>query len=165
MRNVSYQNLIRKSTDIFGPRLGRLNVTKADKLDESCIIEAPGFLTSTSRGIIPHLTYDHIEQNEAVKSVLVPIESLCVAVSYLRLSTDSLPISLEHTPPLPTIINGHETLRELGGLKSHRNIVIMSLRDPCDIREMPPNGKKFVNAWCVRGVRKVCATFFVITFH
>ena len=32
----------------------------------------------------------------------------------------------------------------------------MSLRDPADGREMPPNGKLFVTAQSLRGARKVC---------
>ena len=63
--------------------------------------------------------------------------------------------SLEHNPPLPTIIGGPHALQKLVGLNNERHVISMSLRDHCDGREMPPNGKKFVNAWCIRGVRKV----------
>ena len=37
----------------------------------------------------------------------------------------------------------------------------MSLRDPADDRDMPPNGNDFVSALCLRGVRKVDSTSLI----
>lgn len=39
----------------------------------------------------------------------------------------------------------------------------MSLRDPADDRDMPPNGNVFVSALCLRGVRKVHFLLFNAT--
>ncbi len=38
----------------------------------------------------------------------------------------------------------------------------MSLRDPADDRDMPPNGNDFVSALCLRGVRKVGTTLLLL---
>lgn len=69
--------------------------------------------------------------------------------------TSSSIASLERTPPVPTLQGGENSLHRFLGLRKERHILSMSLRDPFDGRELPPNGNKFVNAHCIRGVRKV----------
>ncbi|EJD01988.1 uncharacterized protein FOMMEDRAFT_141186 [Fomitiporia mediterranea MF3/22] len=101
-------------------------------------VDSPGLIISTSRGIIPHLTQDHVAQMNAIKWVHVPFETF-----------------LERDPPLPTIVKGEKPLQTLIGLQDDRHVLSMSLRDPHDAREMPPNGNKFANANCIRGVRKM----------
>ena len=63
--------------------------------------------------------------------------------------------SLERNPPVPTLQDGKNALHSFLGLQKERHILSMSLRDPFDRRELPPNGSKFINAHCIRGVRKV----------
>ena len=41
------------------------------------------------------------------------------------------------------------------GYKPEKHLISLSLRDPHDEQELPPNGKDFVSCRCVRGVRKV----------
>jgi hypothetical protein len=70
--------------------------------------------------------------------------------------------SLEHNPPVPTLqaqqpgqaANPHP-LHTFLGFVPDKHIVSMSLRDPHDAREMPPNGNAHVCAYSLRGVRKV----------
>lgn len=63
--------------------------------------------------------------------------------------------SLEHTPPVPTYQTGPQPLHDFLGFDSSKHIISLSLRDPLDVREMPPNGNTHVSALCMRGVRKV----------
>lgn len=62
------------SRGIYGPRLGRAAVKKASGSEIK--IDTPGLLASTSRGVVPHLTQDHIGRTDAVKWVHVPFETL-----------------------------------------------------------------------------------------
>ncbi|KAH8112424.1 tRNA-guanine(15) transglycosylase-like protein [Phellopilus nigrolimitatus] len=102
------------------------------------IISTPGFITSTSRGVVPHLTRDHVEATDAVKWVHVPFETF-----------------LERSPPIPTLLDEKHPLHALLGFQNDRHLLSMSLRDPSDGRELPPNGNAFINASCIRGVRKI----------
>lgn len=64
--------------------------------------------------------------------------------------------SLEQAPPIPTLQDGSHPLHRFLGFDKDRHIASLCLRDPLDIREMPPNGNAYVSANCVRGVKKVC---------
>ena len=164
-RSAASFNLTQKplQNGAFSPRLGRLTVTKAE--GHTVQVETPGFITSTSRGIVPHLTKDHVDRSDAIRLVNMPFETLWVFSAQNCLSSYYLASSLEHSPPLPTIIGGPHALQKSVGLNNVRHIISMSLRDPCDGREMPPNGKKFVNAWCIRGVRKVTFEHIVYPYR
>ena len=70
-----------------------------------------------------------------------------------------LPCSLENNHPIIGLFDGPNPLERLLGLDHTESIISMSLRDPLDNREMPPNGNKFINASCIRGVRQVCYSF------
>ncbi|KAG2108623.1 tRNA-guanine(15) transglycosylase-like protein, partial [Suillus discolor] len=73
-------------------------------------------------------------------------------ISWINVSFESF---LEQTPPVPTYQAGSQPLHDFFGLDSSKHIVSLSLRDPLDAREMPPNGNSHVSASCMRGVRKV----------
>lgn len=49
-------------------------VQKAEGYDLE--IESPGLIASTSRGVVPHLTRDHVEKSGSIKLVHIPFESL-----------------------------------------------------------------------------------------
>ena len=66
--------------------------------------------------------------------------------------------SLELSPPLPTLHPGPFPSHACLGFRQKQHILAMSLRDPADDRDMPPNGNDFVSALCLRGVRKVDQT-------
>lgn len=70
--------------------------------------------------------------------------------------------SLEQTPPVPTYQAGSQPLHDFFGFDGSRHIVSLSLRDPLDAREMPPNGNSYVSASCMRGVRKVIIRFMKV---
>ena len=70
--------------------------------------------------------------------------------------------SLENNHPIIGLFDGPNPLEKLLGLDHTESIVSMSLRDPLDNREMPPNGNKFINASCIRGVRQVCYSLFKV---
>ncbi|KAI5118130.1 hypothetical protein M0805_008037 [Coniferiporia weirii] len=120
----------------FSPRLGKFTLKKTS--GNEIHIDTPGLITSTSRGTVPHLTRDHVENTGAIKWVHVPFETF-----------------LERSPPIPTLLGGEKALQNLLGFSDGRHLISMSLRDPFDGRQMPPNGNKFVNANCIRGVRKI----------
>jgi hypothetical protein len=63
--------------------------------------------------------------------------------------------SLELSPPLPTLHPGPHPTHACLAFPPKKLILTMSLRDPADDRDMPPNGNDFVSALCLRGVRKV----------
>ncbi|EIW77271.1 hypothetical protein CONPUDRAFT_168246 [Coniophora puteana RWD-64-598 SS2] len=146
---------------LFGPRLGTLTLHRYDGAgrntnantdpadsdgsanaaeEEGTQIElpTPGFLVCTSRGVVPHLSRDHCNAASAVHWVHVPFESF-----------------LDNSPPVPTLQGGDTPLHSFLGFDKAKHVVSMSIRDPHDVREMPPNGPKHLTAKCVRGVRKV----------
>jgi hypothetical protein len=59
----------------FGPRLGRASLKRNNGLS-AVEIDTPGLLTTTSRGVIPHLSRDHHRFTEAIRWVLIPFETL-----------------------------------------------------------------------------------------
>ncbi|EKM55646.1 uncharacterized protein PHACADRAFT_256420 [Phanerochaete carnosa HHB-10118-sp] len=59
----------------FGPRLGTVSVQRKD-VDGTVEIKTPGLITTTSRGVVPHLSRDHTSFTEAVRWVQLPFESL-----------------------------------------------------------------------------------------
>lgn len=125
----------------FGPRVGRLCLTRpSDSSPSNHVIDirTPNFLIGTSRGVIPHLSRDHVHSANGISWINVPFESF-----------------LEQTPPVPTYQTGSQPLHNFLGFNTLKHIVSLSLRDPLDAREMPPNGNSHVSATCMRGVRKV----------
>ena len=63
--------------------------------------------------------------------------------------------SLERTPSILTLEDGPHPIHSFLGFDRDKHIVSMKLRDTSDMRELPANGKDFVSARCIRGVRKV----------
>lgn len=84
----------------FGPRLGQLLVTRTPDVvptteptsaapteqepSESprnlISIETPGVLASTSRGVVPHLSRDHVLDTRAIRGVHITYDSLLVLI-------------------------------------------------------------------------------------
>ncbi|KIL63704.1 hypothetical protein M378DRAFT_164128 [Amanita muscaria Koide BX008] len=56
----------------FAPRIGKVLL---QRLSPSDLIPTPNLLTSTSRGVIPHLSRDHHNKTDAVRWVNIPFES------------------------------------------------------------------------------------------
>ncbi|KAG2363941.1 tRNA-guanine(15) transglycosylase-like protein [Suillus spraguei] len=124
----------------FGPRVGRLCLTRPSDSPSNHVIDirTPNFLIGTSRGAVPHFSRDHVHSANGISWINVSFESF-----------------LEQTPPVPTYQTGSQPLHNFLGFDSSKHIVSLSLRDPLDAREMPPNGNSHVSAVCMRGVRKV----------
>ncbi|KAG2064466.1 hypothetical protein BDR04DRAFT_1061765, partial [Suillus decipiens] len=124
----------------FGPRVGRLRLTRPSDSPSNHVIDirTPNFLIGTSRGVVPHFSRDHVHSANGISWINVSFESF-----------------LEQTPPVPTYQTGSQPLHNFLGFDSSKHIVSLSLRDPLDAREMPPNGNSHVSAVCMRGVRKV----------
>jgi hypothetical protein len=74
MSNLSF-SLLTPPTTRFGPRLGAVFLKRAHDNNNEIQIQTPGFLTSTSRGVIPHLSRDHYAST-GIRWVNVPFESL-----------------------------------------------------------------------------------------
>ncbi|KAH9974314.1 tRNA-guanine(15) transglycosylase-like protein [Lactifluus volemus] len=120
----------------FSPRLGTLSLQRhSDNIE----IDTPSLITCTSRGLVPHLSGDHTRVSEAIRWLNVPLN----------------PCDLELSPPLPTLHPGPYPLHSCLGFRPKHHILSMTLRDPADDRDMPPNGNDFVSALCLHGVRKV----------
>lgn len=60
----------------FAPRLGTLSLSRLPEQNTSIEVPTPGLITSTSRGVVPHLSGDHTALSEAIRWVHVPFESL-----------------------------------------------------------------------------------------
>ncbi|KAG0702218.1 hypothetical protein DFH29DRAFT_922871 [Suillus ampliporus] len=131
---------LEQETPQFGPRVGRLCLTRSSDSPCNHVIDipTPNFLVGTSRGVVPHFSRDHVRSANGISWINVPFESF-----------------LEHTPPVPTYQAGPQPLHNFLGFDSSKHIVSLSLRDPLDAREMPPNGSTHASALCMRGVRKV----------
>lgn len=78
-----------------------------------------------------------------------------------------IPVSLERQPPAPTLQTGENLLHTFLGFSESKHVLSVSLRDPIDERELPANGNKYINAVCIRGVRKVghCVVMSWSTFN
>jgi hypothetical protein len=79
----------------FSPRLGQLVVTRPgsgiddDSSKGICVeINTPGFLTNTSRGVVPHLSRDHVLETSAIRGVHITYDSLSVQYAGNRLHAD-----------------------------------------------------------------------------
>ena len=59
----------------FSPRLGIVALSRQSE-NVSLEVPTPGLITSTSRGVVPHLSGDHTKASEAIRWVHVPFESL-----------------------------------------------------------------------------------------
>ncbi|KAH7882484.1 hypothetical protein F5I97DRAFT_1910746 [Phlebopus sp. FC_14] len=142
--------ILKYSPKRFGPRLGQFRLERAmpettsvsSNTDDIVFeMDTPNIFVSTSRGVIPHLSRDHHLVTDAVKLINIPFESF-----------------LEQTPPTPTLQTGSQRLHHFLGFDPLKHIVSLCLRDPQDIREMPPNGNTHISVNCVRGVRKITPT-------
>ncbi len=67
--------LAKPATDKFGPRTGILTIER-DGSGVHHQTETPALLTATSRGIVPHLSRDHLHISPAIQHVQLPFESL-----------------------------------------------------------------------------------------
>lgn len=135
--NIALRSASSAELPLFGPRLARLGVQRPDG-SPPLEVYTPALITATSRGVVPHLSRDHVRTTQAIRWVHVPFESF-----------------LGHSPPVPTLQPGRQPLHKFLGYVPSQHIVVMSLRDPFDGRDMPSNSKDHVSAYCVRGVRKV----------
>jgi len=124
------------SKELFGPRLGHLSVNYElnHKGRRPIEIPTPGILISAPRGVVPHLSQDHLEKTTAVKWLNIPLETF-----------------LERNPPLLAI----RPLHDLCGFNPEKHLVSLSLRDYSDLRHVPPNGEKHVTVLSARGAKKV----------
>ncbi|KAH9842883.1 tRNA-guanine(15) transglycosylase-like protein [Rhodofomes roseus] len=121
----------------FGPRLGEVNVQRQEGAARIAI-KTPGMMTATSRGVVPHLSRDHVRLTRAICWVHVPFETF-----------------LEHNPPLPITQPGPRPLHQFLGFSPADHVLSVSARDPFDGRDMPANNKDYVATYCIRGVRKL----------
>ncbi|KAI0807293.1 tRNA-guanine(15) transglycosylase-like protein [Fomes fomentarius] len=121
----------------FGPRTGTIEI---DREDGTPVIQTntPGLLTATSRGLVPHLSRDHVHLTGAIRHIQLPFESF-----------------LDRNPPVPTLVGGSHPLHSFLSYSPEKHVILLTLRDPSDGRKMPPNGNDHVSAHCTRGVRKV----------
>ncbi|KAF8801909.1 hypothetical protein BYT27DRAFT_7146988 [Phlegmacium glaucopus] len=120
----------------YGPRTGNIILKRSE--DSHLQIPTPNLLTTTSRGVVPHLSRDHYKITNPILWVNVPFETF-----------------LEHNPPVPTLQTGHNPLHRFLGFNPNNHLLSMSARDPHDGREMPPNGQGHTSVYTLRGVRKL----------
>jgi len=88
------RSLFSTSLGTFSPRVGKVILRREDPPSvsqaTSIEIETPAALTWTSRGIVPHLTRDHVAQSDSAGWVHVPFESLTnTASAHLAASAKS----------------------------------------------------------------------------
>jgi hypothetical protein len=58
----------------FSPRLGKLTIDRADA--PPIVLDTPTLITPTSRGLVRHLSRDHVHKSEAIKLLNLHFESL-----------------------------------------------------------------------------------------
>ncbi|TFK87383.1 hypothetical protein K466DRAFT_663065 [Polyporus arcularius HHB13444] len=125
------------SSGKFGPRTGTLSINRNDGTP-AIRTPTPALLTTTSRGVIPHLSRDSVRITDAIQHIHLPFESF-----------------LDRNPPVLTLVGGSHPLHQFLGYETNKHVITLTLRDPSDRRKMPTNGNDFVSAQCTRGVRKV----------
>ncbi|OBZ66505.1 Pre-mRNA-splicing factor CLF1 [Grifola frondosa] len=136
--NIFHPN-VSSDTPKFGARLGKLSIHRQNE-NTTLDVDTPALITATSRGIVPHLSRDHVRATDAIRCINIPFESF-----------------LERSPPVPTLVNGAHPLHSFLGYLPSQHVVFMCPRDPSDSRKMPPNSKDYISVHCTRGVRKVTA--------
>ncbi|KII91545.1 hypothetical protein PLICRDRAFT_156720 [Plicaturopsis crispa FD-325 SS-3] len=124
----------------FGARLGRLVLERSHPSPKNEIeILTPGLLTSTSRGVVPHLSQDHVRITRSIQWLSVPFETF-----------------LEQTPPVTTLLKDNLLpLHACLGYAPAQHVICMTPRDPFDARVMPSNGNDHISVHCLRGMRKL----------
>ncbi|KAI9438258.1 hypothetical protein H4582DRAFT_250620 [Lactarius indigo] len=135
--------------------LGSLSVHRTSE-NATITVSTPSLMASSSRGVVPTFPVIIPEfQTRSDGCTLLSNPCECVPPT-TTLDSARLPIgSLELSPPVPTFHPGPYPLHASLGFRPNRHILTLSLRDPADDRDMPPNGNSFVSALCLRGVRKV----------
>ncbi|KAF7315297.1 tRNA-guanine transglycosylase [Mycena indigotica] len=133
-----YKNMVGMSvkfqaqTTAFRPRSGSLLLNRPTSAIE---IATPALLVTTSRGVVPHLTQAHAS---TLPCLQVPFETF-----------------LEHSPPVPTLHPGSHPLHSFLGFNPENQLLILTLRDPHDVRETPANTNNYVSAVTGRGIRRI----------
>ena len=72
MRRVNFR--LHKPSKGFGPRLG-LFCLEPTATRAEIKVETPGITVCTSRGVVPHLSRDHVRISQAIKLIDLPFES------------------------------------------------------------------------------------------
>ncbi|KAH9483434.1 hypothetical protein JR316_0002902 [Psilocybe cubensis] len=125
------------TTSPCGARTGTL-VSRRAASEKEMRIQTPNLITSTSRGVVPHLSRDHHRESAAIKWVNVPFENF-----------------LEQNPPLPLLQPGATPLHTLLGFTPSSHLLALTARDPGAAHDMPPNSHTYINVSTLRGVRKL----------
>lgn len=60
----------------YGPRIGNIILKRSGDLDSHLAIPTPNLITTTSRGLVPHLSRDHYKTTNAILWINVPFETL-----------------------------------------------------------------------------------------
>ena len=164
--------LLNPALPSLSPRLGTASLPRNSEGSSAALkVSTPGFISLTSHGVVPHLTWDHVKKTDAIGWIHVPFESLSVSLCYLYrpcyydLIQYILCFSLQHTPPVPTIVPGNRPLHKFLNYSPEKHIMSVSLRDWNDDKDITPNGKDSVSALCVRGVRTVRTSFQSYSFR
>jgi hypothetical protein len=68
-------NFSLKSPNItrYGPRIGNIALKRSDSHLQ---IPTPNLITTTSRGVVPHISRDHYKLTDAILWINVPFETL-----------------------------------------------------------------------------------------
>ncbi|KAJ7072455.1 tRNA-guanine(15) transglycosylase-like protein [Mycena amicta] len=123
----------------FGPRTGSLLLRRASGNIE---LPTPTLLVTTSRGVVPHLTQGHAANLPCIQ---LPFESF-----------------LERVPPVPTLQPGPHPLHTFLGYDPAEQLLVLTLRDPHDVRDAPANTDNYVSAVTGRGIRRVAPTQWAV---
>ncbi|EJU01606.1 tRNA-guanine transglycosylase [Dacryopinax primogenitus] len=126
----------------FSPRLGLARLIRSST--EVIDVVTPGLFLHTSRGHVPHLSVDHISL-------------MAKQMPWLHASFEGF---LETLPPTPTLQPGPQPLHTFFGLPAASHIISLSLRDPADVQERPPDGDDYLSSMTIRGVRKIEPSFY-----
>ncbi|PPQ87622.1 hypothetical protein CVT25_005807 [Psilocybe cyanescens] len=146
---ATFSFTLSSSSARHGPRIGTLVTRRPDASASGSAgagamteiqIQTPGMLTTTSRGVVPHLSRDHHRGSAAIRWVNIPFETF-----------------LEHNPPLPTLQPGPTPLHTLLGFTPSAHLLSLSARDPASAHDMPPNSHTHISVSSLRGVRKLTA--------
>jgi len=60
----------------YGPRIGNITLKRSEDDGHHLQIPTPNLLTTTSRGVVPHLSRDHYKITNPILWINVPFETL-----------------------------------------------------------------------------------------
>lgn len=117
-------------------------------------IQTPGFIMPTSRGVIAHMTPDHIENKTDLPGISLGSEDCKFDLAFAKIYYSDCNIGLEKLPDEPPLFKYPGPVRDLMSLPSDIPI-FASIRRAAPAQLAKSNGDKYVSIMTSEGTREL----------